>query len=95
MLLGFTSGAVRPICYNQLKILNSNISIISNTMEIIYSVINVGILLIGGFLYQKYSFNALLLLLIIIFNIYIIKIITLPRHIQKNKKREDVNIREN
>jgi len=91
LLLGFTSGAVRPTCYNQLKISNSNISIISNTMESIYSVINAGILLIGGFLYQTYSFNALLLLLLIIFTIYIVKIITLSKY----KKRKDMRIYEN
>lgn len=91
LLLGITSGATRPICYNKLKDLNSNISIISNIMEGIYSIINVSVLLIGGFLYEKYSFNALLMLLIIIFIIYFVKITTLNKYIQ----REDFKLYEN
>lgn len=91
LLLGITSGAVRPICYNKLRELNSNISIISNVMESIYSIINVVILLLGGLLYENYSFNALLMLLIIIFIIYFIKIITLNKYIQ----REDCKSYEN
>jgi len=91
LLLGLTSGAVRPICYNQLKNLNSNISVISNVMESIYSIINVSILLIGGFLYEKYSFNALLMILIITFIIYLVKVLTLYKY----KQREDFKLYEN
>lgn len=91
LLLGITSGAVRPMCYNKLRELNSNISIISNVMESIYSIINVAILLIGGFLYENFSFNALLMLLIIIFIIYFLKIIIL----NKSTQREDCKIYEN
>ena len=91
LLLGITSGAVRPICYIKLKDLNSNISIISNVMEKIYSIINVAILLLGGLLYENYSFNTLLMLLMIIFIIYIIKIIILNKYIQ----REDCKFYEN
>ncbi len=91
LLLGFTSGTIRPICYNQLNHLNSNISIASNIMESLYSIINIIILLIGGFLYEKYSFNYFLCILIIIFAIYIVKIITL----QKYKKGRTLKINEN
>ena len=60
-------------------------------MESIYSIINVAILLIGGVLYSKYSFKALLMVLIVIFAIYIVKIITLNKY----RQREDFKIYEN
>lgn len=72
ILLGLTSGATRPICMNGLKRNGSNISVISNLMESIYSIINIVLLLAGGLLYEVYGFIVVLSLFMIMFVFYII-----------------------
>lgn len=72
ILLGLTSGATRPICMNGLKRNGSNIPVISNLMESIYSIINIVLLLAGGLLYEAYGFTVVLFLFIIMFVFYII-----------------------
>lgn len=72
ILLGLTSGATRPICMNGLKRNGSNIPVISNLMESIYSIINIVLLLAGGLLYEVQGFTAVLSLFMIMFVFFII-----------------------
>ena len=72
VLLGLTSGATRPICLNELRNIGSDMPVILNLMESIYSVINLLLLIAGGILYQFYGFRQMLSLLLLLFIIYII-----------------------
>ena len=85
ILLGLTSGATRPICMNGLKQNASNIPVISNLMESIYSIINIALLLVGGLLYEGLGFTAVLSLFMIIFVFYIIFYTTSNRRIYHNE----------
>ncbi len=72
ILLGLTSGATRPICLNGLRDNGSNVALVSNKMEGIYSIINIALLLLGGILYYFYGFVYMHLLLAFVFIIYIL-----------------------
>lgn len=72
VLLGLTSGATRPICLNGLRDNGSNVALVSNKMEGIYSIINIVLLILGGILYYAYGFVYMHLLLAFVFIIYIL-----------------------
>lgn len=72
ILLGLTSGATRPICLNGLRDSGSNVAMVSNIMEGIYSIINIALLILGGILYYSYGFVYMQLLLAFVFIIYIL-----------------------
>lgn len=72
ILLGLTSGATRPICLNGLRDNGSNVALVSNKMEGIYSIINIALLILGGILYYFYGFVYMHLLLAFVFIIYIL-----------------------
>ena len=72
ILLGLTSGATRPICLNGLRDNGSNVALVSNKMEGIYSIINIVLLILGGILYYSYGFVYMHLLLSFVFIIYIL-----------------------
>lgn len=72
ILLGLTSGATRPICLNGLRDNGSNVALVSNKMEGIYSIINIVLLILGGILYYAYGFVYMHLLLAFVFIIYIL-----------------------
>ena len=72
ILLGLTSGATRPICLNGLRDTGSNVALVSNIMEGIYSIINITLLILGGVLYYFYGFVYMHLLLAVVFIIYIL-----------------------
>ena len=57
---------------NGLKRNGSNIPVISNLMESIYSIINIVLLLAGGLLYEVQGFTAVLSLFMIMFVFFII-----------------------
>lgn len=72
ILLGLTSGATRPICLNGLRDNGSNVALVSNKMEGIYSIINIALLILSGILYYFYGFVYMHLLLAFVFIIYIL-----------------------
>ena len=72
ILLGLTSGATRPICLNGLRDNGSNVAMVSNIMEGIYSIINIMLLILGGILYYSYGFVYMHLLLAFVFIVYIL-----------------------
>lgn len=75
ILLGVSSGAIRPIVVNQLSNTTNNLSNLFDKMEIYYAMINISLLLIGGFLYQKLGFKTIPSLLIIVLFIYMVLVI--------------------
>lgn len=74
LLLGAASGMTRPYCIGQIK--REDLQQAVGKMETLYSLLNVGLLVCGGFLYQRYRFEivlsvcCLLWLLIPIINMY-------------------------
>lgn len=72
ILLGLTSGATRPICLNELRNHNSNVAMVSNIMESIYSVINIVLLILGGILYYFGGYIYMHMLFAFVYVIYII-----------------------
>lgn len=81
ILLGIVSGMVRPVCINRIG--QETISSAIEKMELYYSVINLILLLVGGVLYQYFSFAAVLLFLVIVWLIYmLLSVMVLDRHTQ-------------
>ena len=70
VLLGVSSGAIRPIVVNNISNTKNNLSTLFDRMETYYAVINITLLICGGFLYQKYGFETIPTLLIIVLLIY-------------------------
>lgn len=81
ILLGIVSGMVRPVCINSIR--QEIVSSAIEKMELYYSVINLILLLVGGVLYQYFSFAAVLLFLVIVWLIYmLLSVRVLDRHTQ-------------
>lgn len=81
ILLGIVSGMVRPVCINRIR--QEIVSSAIEKMELYYSVINFILLLVGGVLYQYFSFAAVLLFFVIVWLIYmLLSLGVLDRHTQ-------------
>ncbi len=87
ILLGLTSGATRPICLNGLRDNGSNVAMVSNIMEGIYSIINIMLLILGGILYYSYGFVYMHLLLAFVFIVYILLYLYFKKRSNENEKQ--------
>lgn len=70
VLLGVSSGAIRPIVVNNISNTKNSLSNLFDKMEIYYAGINIALLICGGILYQKYGFETIPILLILVLLIY-------------------------
>lgn len=77
ILLGTVSGMVRPACINSIR--QETVSSVIDKMELYYSVINLILLLVGGVLYQYFSFTAVIVFLVSVWLIYIFLLVVVKQ----------------
>ena len=87
ILLGISSGAIRPVVANSLK-KDGHVSHCLDLAEKLYSIINVLFIFTGGFIYIIGGFSAILVLAIIILITYVI-LMNILNFIEKRKNNEN------
>lgn len=84
IFLGLSSGLTRPQTINNLKTLGGDLSQTLGLAELIYSIINFGFLIAGGYVFSFYQFRGILLMATFVLVIYLVIEVYLRRNSNEN-----------